>query len=392
MHLPARAPGEAARCPRCGHHVAGTAQRDAQRLLAWALATLIVLALVFVFNFMSFSVHGISHSMGFVDTARALIGYHYPIVAGLLVATTVGLPGVYLLALVYLSTGIELGRRLPGALGIARSLRLLEEWLMPDTFVVGVLVGLIKIIQLANIHLAASFAVFCLYALLFLRTLALVDWISLWDRLARPVALDPLAITGRTGRSQRLVACRGCDSPFHDNPRHRCPRCGKRHFLDAINRAQLTWALLVTATLLYIPANVYPILSITWLGRDHGQTIFGGVRNLAASGSWPIAAVVFTASIIIPVSKIAALAWLGLVTRFRWRADPRSLMRVYRIVAKIGRWSMIDVFVVSVLSALVDAGRLMSIQPDPAVLAFALVVIITMIAVQAFDPRRLWRE
>lgn len=391
VRLPARRPGQRARCPRCHHHLTGPARRDVQAPMAWAITALMMLGLVFAFPFLGFSTHGVAHVMNFGDTVGALIGDDYGTLAAILLATTVAFPGLYLAALVYLCLGAGQQRRLPGAIALARLLRPLEPWMMSDVFIVGVLVSLIKIISLADIHIRASFIAFCVYSLLLLRTLSLIDWTALWDAIAP--APGPLheAQPGASGHRQSLVACRACDTPFIAHRQPRCPRCGKRHRDFRIDRIQLTWALLVTAAMLYIPANVYPVLSTVTLGNAQPQTIAAGVLHLAKSGDWPIAAIIFVASIMVPISKIVALAWLCIVAR---RPPGASLARTraYRITEKIGRWSMIDVFVVAVLTTLVQAGALISIQPGPGAVAFAGVVILTMIAALTFDTRLLWPD
>lgn len=392
MQIPPRKLGEAAHCPRCHHHVVDAPQRDLQRPLAWALATLIMLGLVFAFDFLSFSTQGVGHTMAFTDAAVSLAGYHYLSLAVLLVLTTVGFPALYLCTLVYLFAVARYRTDKRLAINLARRIRPLEPWMMSDVFIVGVLVSLVKIVTLADIHIGPSFVAFCIYAAMLLRTLTLVDWTSLWDRLA-PVATHTSHIaTGCTGASQQLVVCRGCDAPFRISRRAHCPRCGRRHWRYKLDRLQLTWALLVTATILYIPANLYPIMFTTSLGTTEPQTIIGGVVHLAQSGSWPIALVIFVASVIVPISKVVALAWLCLAARHGWHHDSRAQMRLYRVTEKIGRWSMIDVFVVAILAALVQAGALMAIQPGPAALSFAGVVLITMVAALSFDSRRLWDD
>ncbi len=358
--------------------------------MACAIAALIMLGLVFAFPFLGFSTHGVGHVMNFGDTAKALVGDDYGVLAVVLLATTVAFPGLYLVTLVYVCLGAG-ARQLPGAIPLARLLRPLEPWMMSDVFIVGVLVSLIKIVSLADIHIRASFIAFCIYSLLLLRTLTLIDWAALWDAIAPVPAPDAPVHAGASGQSQALVACRACETPFTINHRHRCPRCGKRHHVFRVDRIQLTWALLVTASLLYIPANIYPVLSTTTLGHSRPQTIAAGVLHLAESGDWPIAAVIFVASIMVPVSKIVALAWLCIAARGRPDAS-LARTRAYRLTEKIGRWSMIDVFVVAVLATLVQAGALMSIEPGPGAIAFAGVVILTMIAALTFDTRLLWPD
>ena len=358
--------------------------------MACAIAALIMLGLVFAFPFLGFSTHGVGHVMSFGDTAKALVGDDYGVLAAVLLATTVAFPGLYLVTLVYLCLGAG-NRQLPGAIPLARLLRPLEPWMMSDVFIVGVLVSLIKIVSLADIHIRASFIAFCIYSLLLLRTLTLIDWAALWDAIAPAPEAGTHVRAGASGRSQSLVACSACDTPFVTNHRHRCPRCGKQHHVFRIDRIQLTWALLVTASLLYIPANVYPVLSTTTLGNAQPQTIAAGVLHLGESGDWPIAAVIFVASIMVPVSKIVALGWLCIAARGQPAAS-LARTRTYRLTEKIGRWSMIDVFVVAVLATLVQAGALMSIEPGPGAIAFAGVVILTMVAALTFDTRLLWPE
>ncbi|WP_158583388.1 paraquat-inducible protein A [Salinisphaera sp. Q1T1-3] len=388
--LPHRALGQRAECPRCHHHLTGAAQRDTQQPLAWALATLIVLALVFVFPFLGFSTRGVGHVMSFIDTVHALSADDYGLIAALLMATTVVFPGIYLASLAYIAIAAQWRLALPRRIALARVMRPIEPWMMSDVFIVGVLVSLIKIISLADIHMHGGFVAFCLYSALLLRTTTLIDWTALWDRLVPRPALPAHIRSAATGRSQALIACGGCDTPYVRAEHEHCPRCGKKARAPHIDRVQMTAALLLTATVLYIPANLYPVLVTVQLGTAQPQTIAAGVLHLAAHGDWPIALVIFLASIVVPIAKILALAWLCIATRRPQAEASLGRTRLFRITEKIGRWSMIDVFVVAVLATLVQAGSLMSIQPGLGVVAFAAVVILTMIAAHTFDTRLLW--
>lgn len=389
VRIPARSPEQRAQCPRCRHHLTGYGKKSIQPLMAWASATLIALAVVFLFPFLGFSSYGLNHVMPFSASATALFSQDYTSVALVLLLTTVVLPAVYLAAILYL--GMSIGRRenLPGAIGIARILRPLEPWLMSDVFVVGVLVSLIKIVSLADIHIYSSFYAFCAYALGMLKTLTLVDWSSIWDGIApRPAPDDELQI-GSNGRKQSAISCRGCDMTFISPNHEYCPRCGKKNRQASVDRTQLTMALLVAATLLYIPANAYPIMYTELLNDRQPQTIAAGVLQLYQSGDWPVASVIFLASIMVPISKIAALFWL---CRATYKPPRASLLRtrIYRVTDFIGRWSMIDVFVVAILTALVQADSLVAITPGPGIISFASVVILTMLAAHSFDTSLLW--
>jgi paraquat-inducible protein A len=169
-----------------------------------------------------------------------------------------------------------------------------------------------------------------------------------------------------------------------------CPRCGAKLHWRRPNSIQTTWALVVAAAICYIPANALPVLATTTLGSTEDDTIIGGVIFLYASGSWPLALIVLIASVMIPLGKLLALGYLlTQVQRGRVRNRHES-QRIYRIVEIIGRWSMLDVFVDAFVVALVQLQPLMSVEPGPGVVFFMAVVILTMLAAQAFDPRLLW--
>lgn len=385
-------PQESAHCPRCGHCVAMGPQAGSFRdAIAWALAALIMLTLVFGFDFISFGTRGVAHTMSFVDAARALETNGYPALAILFILTTVVFPGLFLLGAIHISVAALSSRRLPLAITTARRVRHLQLWMMSDVLLVGILVALIKMVTLARIGLGASFVVFCLFSLLLLKTMNALRWPGLWDRIAGPGDYAALRC-GQTGRDQQAARCNTCAATFNTRDSHRCPRCGQHHWLSHVSRLQLTAALLVTAAMFYVPANVFPIMITRTLVGSVEQTIIGGVLHLIQHGSWPIAVVIFVASIVVPLTKIAALGWLCLCGGYGIHGDSAAQTRLYRIMEKIGRWSMIDVFVVAVLAALVQAGALMSITPGPAAVYFAAVVIITMLAAETFDTRQLWRR
>ncbi|MFV8781265.1 paraquat-inducible protein A [Microbulbifer sp. SA54] len=152
----------------------------------------------------------------------------------------------------------------------------------------------------------------------------------------------------------------------------------------------LTWALSITGALLLIPANILPVMTVIYLGSGEPSTIIGGALELYDAGLWGIALIVFVASIAVPVMKLVGLAMLCLIVQWRLDVSPRQAMRVYRVVNAIGRWSLLDLFMISILVALVDMGAIAEVQAGPGSTAFATVVVVTMFAVRAFDPRLIW--
>jgi paraquat-inducible protein A len=202
----------------------------------------------------------------------------------------------------------------------------------------------------------------------------------------------------RSALSASLVSCHDCGLLSRIEPRApgggarwpRCPRCGAA--LHARKPASLsrTVALLVAAYILYIPANLLPVSTVVYLGHGEPDTILSGVRALFASGDAAVAALLFFASICVPMLKLLVLTWLALSVRFRWRWRPRDRTMLYRLVEAIGRWSMLDVFVISILVALVRLDALATIEAGAGAVSFAAVVVLTMFAAMSFDPRLMW--
>jgi paraquat-inducible protein A len=195
----------------------------------------------------------------------------------------------------------------------------------------------------------------------------------------------------KTADELGVIACPLCElvmrAPREDAE---CPRCGER--LRRVSRRSMTrcWALVIAAAALYLPANVLPMMNTEQFPMRRSDTILSGIKFLWSEGSWELAALVFAASILVPLTKLFALGFL-LVTSSRrstWR--PRARTKLYRALELIGHWSMLDVFVVSLLAAVVQLGRFASVEPGPAVLPFASVVVLTMLASASFDPRTIW--
>ncbi|WP_207905913.1 paraquat-inducible protein A [Aestuariirhabdus litorea] len=189
--------------------------------------------------------------------------------------------------------------------------------------------------------------------------------------------------------SQHLSCCHVCYklAPVES---HHCPRCGAGLHPRKPESTQRTLALLITATLLYIPANIFPIMITEQFGNALPSTILGGVILLIDLGSIPIAAVIFIASVMVPVGKLISLYYLCWCAHRQDEFGARSRSVMYRITEFVGKWSMVDVFVVSILVALVSLGGVISIRPGIAAIAFAGVVLVTMVAADSFDPRLLW--
>ncbi|KMY85808.1 Paraquat-inducible protein A [Candidatus Paraburkholderia calva] len=202
---------------------------------------------------------------------------------------------------------------------------------------------------------------------------------------------DPAAV--RTASGEHLVSCHACElvQPLaHTVEKQRCTRCDAvvhRRNPEAIAR---TWALLISAAILYIPANMFPIMHTASILGSEDDTIMSGVALFWNDGNIPLAAVIFIASILVPMLKLLSIGFLLITVQRRSKWQPRQRTTLYRIVEGIGRWSMLDVFVITLTVALVRFNTLAVITARPGALAFASVVVLTMLASMQFDPRLIW--
>ncbi|QYX58472.1 paraquat-inducible protein A [Roseovarius sp. SCSIO 43702] len=186
-----------------------------------------------------------------------------------------------------------------------------------------------------------------------------------------------------------LVACTRCTRVWPMGT-ETCGRCG--HHLESRDTESLqrVWAWLIVGMVCYVPANIYPMLRTTTLVSTQENTIVGGAIELGLHGNWGIAIVILVASVLIPVGKFIAIGGLAIGVQHRPALSSIRRQQLYEVVEFIGRWSMIDVFVVAILSSLVQLQALASIKPGPASLFFALSVIFTMLSAQSFDSRMIW--
>ena len=197
----------------------------------------------------------------------------------------------------------------------------------------------------------------------------------------------------KTARNAGLISCHSCHLLCQraKQPSHlRCPRCGADMHDRKPNSIARTWALVLAAFIFYIPANVLPITIVISLGKAQADTIMSGVIYFLQTGMWPIALIIFLASVFIPLLKLLVIIFLliSVQRKTSWRCLDRT--RLYRIVEIIGRWSMVDIFVVTILVALVHLGGLATIHAGPGALFFGAVVVITIFAAMSFDPRLIW--
>jgi paraquat-inducible protein A len=326
--------------------------------LAIILTAFISLFFANIYPVATLYVQGQGQAATFFDAVSVVWKEGYPEVAIVTFAAGFLLP-VFQLCLL-LSVMLPLSRgRLPVYFEWAiKMIDHLKPWCMVPVFLVGILVSVVKLAGLASLVAGVGlFATAC--AAIFITSMGRLDAHRL-----RLMALD-------LGVPAQLPTLPKPPSPA---------------------QIKQVWALVLAAVILYIPANLLPIMKITSVGGVSAHTILGGVIELFQMGSWDIALVVFVASVLVPVFKLVALSILLALTQFGAIHGLRRRTQIYRVVEFIGQWSMLDVFVVILLSALGQFGALLRIEPGSGAVAFGAVVILTMLAALSFDPRLAWRR
>jgi len=203
--------------------------------------------------------------------------------------------------------------------------------------------------------------------------------------------MNKIAVPGLTGIQQGLQVCSVCGNYAEVCIEEtQCPTCGNDISMRKKNSLQKTWALLITAIIFIVPANIYPITYLLKNNVLYPDTILSGIISLVKSDMYGIALIVFIASIIVPILKIVALGFIALAVQFKWKFSKGKQQLIFTFVDWIGRWSILDLFVISIMVAVFDKGQILSVYPGIAATSFTIVVIITLFAANSFDTRLIW--
>jgi paraquat-inducible protein A len=394
--------GGGLRCQRCRAQLCRELPNSLDRALAFSIAAVVLFVVSNVYPIVGLSVNGTVVATTLLGAVSALYADGKWPIAGLVFATTVLMPILQTVSMLWLLLPLKFGRVPWGSPAIFRLCHLCQPWGMTEVLILGLLVALVKLSAIAGVVVGP--ALWSFGALMFVLAAAgsAFNTRNLWSRVAavehtdaEPV-LDEASLQGAMSAARcGLARCHDCGllaSAHADAHAVQCPRCGAAIHLRKPESLSRTWAFLIAAMVMYIPANVLPVMYTNSLFGTENDTILSGVVYLWTSGSWPLAIVVFIASIAVPMLKILALEYLAISTQMHSRWQPVERTRIYRMVEFVGRWSMLDIYVITMLVALVQFQALATIQAGNAAIAFGAVVVLTMFAAMAFDPRLIWDE
>lgn len=380
-------------CPCCKNRVRAGFRTDLYDVAVVSIASVLLLLTALTLPFMTIESMGLSQSMSLTSIFFVLQDEWF-ILLGLFLIFTFFCPlTMHAIVIAIVFFRIKVSKQ------IAQLYSLCHRFAMVDVFVLGVLISLIKLVALAKIEFHSGFYCTLIFALLMVWCFSRAKPFLIWELVPDPSKEDVKREMrlGVRGIEQGMILCRHCGRVYKADHNFKpfekvqaCPRCGHHNGIRAYHCYQKAFALLISAIIVYIPSNVYPIMYTSYLGASLGSNIIDGVISLWHMHSYFVAIVILVASICIPIIKIICILLLMYWSKRSSGFDPRRIHQLYRVVLFIGRWSMIDVFVVIIMSTVVRMSGLLSISPGLAIVCFSAVVLLTMLAAEELDVRLIW--
>ena len=395
QRLPNLRRGHSAECRRCSRLLAGPATGRVDAPLALALAAFLILIPATVEPLLSVASHGALRTCWLWSAIVGLWREGFASLAMIVGAFCLAFPYIYLTALIAVLAALRLGVR--ARLGpVFRWVMLLRPWMMLEIFLVGCFVAYSRLRLVVGVDVLAGGWCLMGATLALLLALTQLDERTVWDALPLRRARRYSRWHLRRQAPERAdhggsIACTACELLVSDaHAGGACPRCGAALHARKPYAFKVTAALVAAAFMLYIPANALPVLTLVSFGHEQSNTIITGVIELIHNRLWPLALIVFLASIVVPLLKLCGLTWMLLATLQGSRRTVLARTRFFRLIDAVGSWSNIDVFVASVLVALLQFGEIAQARVGIGLTAFTAVVVLTMIATRTFDTRLMW--
>ncbi len=400
-HVPASL-GKKIHCPRCGTTLHIHIQDSVNKTLALSLTGLLLYIPAMTLPILTFTVMGIKASGNVIDAMLSLVQKGYLFVALMVLLVSILLPLVKLYLLFWVAFSLKIGRSTTKLPGIFRAYKHCAEWGMVEVFMLGILVSIIKMYSVAAINYDIGFFCFIALVLITVGSSVKLDEDLYWRLIEQKdekkkitSTAKPLTNLPKTARDAGIIRCEDCGKLVHQvavEPDEiiRCPRCRAELHSRKPGSLNRTWALVLTAAVMYLPANILPMMEVDFLGTPDRSTILDGIIYFFQTGEYLVGGIILTASVLIPMFKIVGIILILLSIHFRWPGWMKHKAGMFRFIEFIGRWSFLDVFVIALLGAMVRFGSLTTIKADTAAPFFTCVVLATMFAAITFDPRIMW--
>lgn len=388
----------AAICCRCGA-VLRKRQRispakSIEHTLALVITAIILFIVANVYPIIQVETEGHHMQVTLLSCVVYLLTNDMIILGSLVFLTTIGAPLIQLTGLLYILFPVYFGQTPPFAAHVYRIVHVISSWSMLEVLMLGILVAVVKLSGLATVIPGLALWACALLIFFMAAILSDLDIDVIWEQISSQTGYQKI---NDLKSNRQLTNCHNCNllcvvPTQHEQHTSHCPRCRALvHYRkpDSLNRST---ALLIAALVMYIPANLLPVMLISSFGNVESDTIMSGVIYLATYGDIPLAIILFIASIVVPTIKLAILSLLLISVHYKstWRLKDKT--RLYRLTELIGRWSMVDIFVVTLMAALIQIQGLMVIDVGFGAVAFGAVVVLTMLSATAFDPRLIWDD
>ena len=383
-HFKAIPEGAKALCTYCGNFLYRHVARSVDIALALYITSFILFIITNTFPFLALELGGRQVDNILLSGGWAMYQMGMGELGLLIFLTSIIFPAIVMSGMIYLLIFMRLGIYPPMAGPLYRLIKAITPWSLIGVFMLGTLISIVKLQDLANVIFGPALVAFAVLIFTYTAARGRFDPDELW--LLSPVKQPQFVVSDK---NKRWLQCHTC-SYISYKEFHRCPRCMSPVHHRKGNSIEKTWALVITATVLILPANIYPVMTVIRFGQGEPSTILSGVIKLIQANMWGLALIVFVASIVVPVMKLIILTFLLISVQRRsvWR--PKDRTQLYRVTEVVGAWSMVDIYLVGMLSALVSLGSLSTIRPGVGAIYFAAVVVVTMFAAQSFDPRLIW--
>jgi paraquat-inducible protein A len=392
QRLPAMPPEARASCPVCDAHLRHTRTDPFGPPLALNITALVMFLVGAFFTLLSVSTAGQYRDADLLTGPAQLRGFGLWELSMVVLITTFVAPLARISCMIVVLAGLRLPHRPPGIRTAFAWVEHLRPWSMIEIFLLGLFVAYVRLSDIVHIDLGPAILALGTLTVTVLASDIMLDHHAVWEALdaQKPRHHTHAPTAALLGARLHRIGCDTCRLVARGRDGALCPRCGFALHDRKPNSLARTWALVIASMILYIPANTFPVLTVIRFGTGEPSTILQGVRELMAAGEWPLALLVFFASVAVPVLKLSSLILLLTTTMAGVGKHQHDRVVLYRVVDAVGRWSMIDIFMESILVALVQFGAIVTITPGPGAIAFAAVVIMTMFAARSFDPRLIY--
>ncbi|NOH96242.1 paraquat-inducible protein A [Vibrio sp. 99-70-13A1] len=370
--------GKTAYCPRCGTQLYRGGSPSLSGNLALAVTCLLLFIPSHFFDFISIRLIGVMIPATLPSGMVTLMGEGFPLLALLILFCSSIAPFLVCFSVLVAHASLYFRWFTPLRLSL-KTVQTLKHWMMLDVFLVSIAISCFKLQDYSDIFIGVGLVGLLLLQLFSVLLITRISVRRYWESWSQESQYD---------FENKTVHCHNCHLSQPNSKA--CVRCHQKLHHRKPNSIQKTWALLIAASVAIIPANVIPISILITNGQRLEDTIFSGVAALIKSEMYGIAIIIFVASIVVPVAKILGLAYILLCIQFKRSVFHRQRMIVYFVVKWVGKWSVMDLFVISIMMTLVDRGQILNFTPGFGAVAFGMVVILTMLAVESLDPRLIW--